>query len=326
MTDVIDTLIDHVRAEGVGKSNEINPFWRKQLERLGPALSAGPEAIRLALGYNAARLPEGCAHNADQSDWEDLIHVAKTCEIGDPKRLNGGANHAGQLRFLMKQGVFEDYLAWADAQGLMSNMDLGRLYWYGLKLRKALAERDAGQLSAYLEVGSGSGRLPMIMAQAGVARHYVLVDLPEMLINAALLVSEELPDVPLRYGETPDADAEPGFWLLRTSEISKVPTGFAGAAVNINSFMEMDEEIRDFYIDEIYRVLHPGGVFYNVNRRQHRMTRRDGSVFDSNPLLYPYRATDQIIEWEVDACQMTCKSGQFHTPQSYAISRMAEVR
>jgi SAM-dependent methyltransferase len=221
--------------------------------------------------------------------------------------------------------MLDDYVAWLDAHRLRSDMNLGRFYWYRRKLQSVLSSLGQGQIGPYLEIGAGSGRFALMMTETGLTDHIVLVDLPEMLLNAALLVSEENPETFIRYSDAPDFSAAPGVWLLETTDIQKVNAGSIGMVVNINSMMEMDEEIRDFYIAEAYRVLRSGGLFYNVNRRQKQMSRRDGSTFDSNPLLYPYRPTDRIIEWEVDNSQMTCKSAWAFSPGSYAISRISQV-
>ncbi|MEI9963524.1 MAG: hypothetical protein WDM92_01190 [Caulobacteraceae bacterium] len=97
-------------------------------------------------------------------------------------------------------------------------------------------------------------------------------------------------------------------------------------ALNFNSFMEMDEAIRDSYIDQIYRTAAPGALFYNVNRRQKAMTRQDGRKFENNPLLYPYRPSDRILEWQTDECQESCRSELFRSPHtSFSISRIAQI-
>ncbi len=56
------------------------------------------------------------------------------------------------------------------------------------------------------------------------------------------------------------------------------------------------------------------------------MTRRDGTVFESNPLLYPYRESDTVLEWELDDFQQSNRSGRFRAPtRSFAISRIARL-
>jgi hypothetical protein len=95
-------------------------------------------------------------------------------------------------------------------------------------------------------------------------------------------------------------------------------------ALNFNSFMEMDEQARDRYISEIYRTLRHGGVFYNVNRRQAALPQPDGSTFDNNPLLYPYRTSDRILFWEEDPFQTATRSWFLFRP-SLAVARAAVV-
>jgi SAM-dependent methyltransferase len=321
---VVLELLEQLRSTGVGASSEVNPFWKAQLRPLEsvlgePGLAA--EAVRRAIGYNVARLPDGVNSNAELRHWPAVADGIRRRTAVD---AGGAADTVAQLIFLHDQGVLAKFLKWADRRRLVVDLNLGRYWWYQRKLFKTLKLHGASLTGAdYLEIGAGSGRMPLMFAEASIARHYIIVDLPEMLLNAALLIAEERPDLPLRLGEAPEPEAEPGFWLLQTSDIRKVREASVGLAVNINSLMEMDREVRDFYLEEVYRTLGPGGVFFNVNRRQARMTQRDGSVFDSNPLLYPYRPGDRILEWEVDACQMACKWSPFRSPASWAISRIS---
>jgi hypothetical protein len=148
-----------------------------------------------------------------------------------------------------------------------------------------------------------------------------------MLLNSHGALSHWLPEAPMHIGEAPDFDA-PGmhFWFLETTDIERVPDRSLDAALNFNSFMEMDEQVRDYYIEQVYRATAAGAVFYNVNRMQREMTRRDGTTYANNPLLYPYRATDQVLHWEPDEMQQSLRAYRFAAPiKSFCISRMAIV-
>ena len=327
MTDAVNALLERFRSGEIGRSKEINPFWRDQLTRLDKALrKGGPnvsmDRIRGALGYNAFRLPPGAKKNADRTDWADLMRAVEARDVEGPGHV---VEHVGALAFLKRSGHFESYLAWVDGHGVMSAMDLARHYWYASKLARY---RDKGAPPVVcLEVGSGSGRFATRLVELGIARQFVLVDLPEMLLNAMLLVGEMFPQAEIRYGETPDF-SQPGliFWMLETSDIRRVPDRSIDIALNFYSFMEMDEAVRDFYIGQIYRAAAPGALFYNVNRRQGKMTRRDGATFDNNPLLYPYPQGDTVLEWEPDDFQQSNRSDRFIAPtKSFAISRIARV-
>ena len=327
MTDVVEDLARRIAASGVGTSEAINPFWRAQLQRLDAVFKDGaevtPQRIQHALGYNQARLPKGVVSNRDLPHWPDLIRAAKT---GDVAGIGKGVEHAASLNFLIRDGSLDEYLALADDLRVMSDIGLIRLFWYARRLAGVLTGAGRSGPQNFLEIGSGSGRFATLMVRQGLVGHYVMVDLPEMLLNA-MLMARTIPGVELRFGEVPDFD-RPGkvFWFLDTNDIAKAPSSSVDVAVNFNSFMEMDAEVRDFYIDQIYRTAGPEALFYNVNRRQIRMTRRDGSSFDSNPLLYPYRSTDRIIEWEPDECQQSCRSWVLRTPTSFTISRIAELQ
>ena len=327
MIDAVNALIQRFQSGEIGQSNEINPFWRDQLARLERTLrKEGPDVsfdlIRGALGYNAFRLPAGVTANAQRRDWPRLMQAVESRDLQGVDHI---AEHVGALSYLKRAGCLDAYLAWVDALGVMSDLDLARHYWYAFKLARF---RGKGASPAVcLEVGSGSGRFATRLVELGIVRQFVLVDLPEMLPNAMLLVGERFPQAEIRYGETPDF-TQPGliFWMLETSDIKRVPDRSIDIALNFYSFMEMDEAIRDFYIGQIYRAAAPGALFYNVNRRQQRMTRRDGTFFENNPLLYPYRKSDTVLEWEPDDFQQSNRSDRFRAPtKSFAISRIARL-
>ena len=327
--DVLTSLMETVRLRGVGASEEINPFWRTQLETFRALLNGQDEIavdeLRAALGYNPKGLPEGVTTNRDLPEWPLLMAAIEKNSVEG--LWKGWAEHAGSLHFLNVQRVLDDYLAWADAHGLHSGMNLARLYWYWTKVRRVLAARGRSHPQVLLEIGAGSGQLAVMLAEAGLVRHYVIVDLPEMLLNVMLLVREKLPQAQVRLNQAPDVSlAGPVFWLLETGNIRKTPDRCVDMALNIQSFMEMDPDVRDFYIEEIYRTAAPGALFYNVNRRQVAMTRRDGTPYESNPLLYPYRASDRVIEWQPDEFQQSYRARVFESPfRSFAISRIAEI-
>jgi hypothetical protein len=303
----------------VGVDPTINPFWQDQLTPLRALLEteSAPtlEALREALGYNDERLAPG-ARNRDRADWPEIAAHLKPLTI-----VRGElGEHVAALYFLKSRHLVKEYLADADRLGLASNMTLARHWWYARRLGEVLS--PAGP-RVFLEIGAGAGQFSRLMMAQGMVSHYVLVDLPEMLINSAINTVEA--GVPLRIGERPDFDlAGPVFWLLEPSDIGLVPGRSIDVALNFNSFMEMDREVRDSYIHEIYRTCRPGGVFYNVNRRQSAMSTTAGEAFDNHPLLYPYRAS-QVIEWEPDVFQQSIRSSAVEAPRSFAISRIEVV-
>jgi len=74
-------------------------------------------------------------------------------------------------------------------------------------------------------------------------------------------------------------------------------------ALNTHSFQEMDQEIRDNYFTEIYRILKNNSIFFNVNWFQKKMTTLDGKTYNNNPLQYPYNRNCRILMWEEDPFQ-----------------------
>jgi len=327
MRDIAASLLERIKTDGVGKSSEINPFWRAEFAKLRQLLGDGAsevtsEQLAQALGYNGRRLLDDVAGNSETPLWAEMLSAIELGEFGeDPAKRE----HAKALAFVGQRCGLADYLNWVDRRRLVSNMNLVRYWWYARRLKWTIKKIKPRRC---LEIGIGAGLFASLLVDEGLVSHYVLVDFPEMLLNAMLVLGEVYPQAQVRYGETPDF-AEPGlvFWMLETSQIALVPGGSVDFALNFYSFMEMDERVRDFYFDEIYRTCRRGSIFYNVNKRQLRMTRRDGRSFENNPLFYPYRSTDHILEWEPDEFQQALRSDVLYTPnKSFAISRISVVR
>jgi SAM-dependent methyltransferase len=326
--DAVSILVERIRSRGVGASEEINPFWRRLVKPLEALVESGatlsPQLLHKTLGYGARRLPKGVASNRDMPGWSALMHAVDSLELD---HLGKAVEHVAILHFLKGQDLLDAYVAQIDRYRLVSNLNLGRLYWYAAKLDRILATTRGRSPGQFLEIGPGSGFFAILMADLGWVRHYVMVDLPEMLLNAVLNVRAYWPQAAIRLGETPDFSSPvQTCWLLETGEVRKVASGTVDVALNFNSFMEMDDAVRDFYIEEIYRTAALGALFYNVNRRQAAMTRKDGGAFDNNPLLYPYHASDRVLEWAPDECQESCRAAQFFSGYpSFTISRVAEI-
>ena len=321
MSKVIDQLAARIFEQGVGTDEAINPFWQRQLENFRSRFAAdgrlSVEAM-YCLGYWEEELPGGQG-NRDLASWE---RVWKACLKVDPEGLSKGeSEHVGALVVLHRHNLIDQYLATLDRLRLVSSMSIARHYFYR---RQLLAVRK--EPSHVLEIGAGSGHFAWLAADAGLVRHYVIVDLPEMLLNSGGTLARRLPTATLHGREAPDLSAGGmHIWLLEPADIGLIPDRSIDIALNFNSFMEMDDEVRDQYLAQVYRTARPGAIFYNVNRLQRKMTRRDGSTFEGNPLLYPYRPTDHVLSWGPDEMQQSIRSRNFHPPGSFAISRLARL-
>jgi putative sugar O-methyltransferase len=323
--DAFERLNKHILDHGVGKAELINPFWDKQLNKLRDLLRINsrpaPYQLAKALGYYDKHLPPG-TKNSDAQGWSEVIHA-----IENPSEYPRGlVEHAGAVSVLKRGGLLDEYLRTIDELGLASSMPLARHFFYFnrlISLSKTLGRRR----QIYLELGAGGGQFATLLATFGFSNHYVIVDLPEMLLNSMTNISQRFESASIRFGEKPDfSKDELCFWFLSTDEIELVPDASVTTSCNFNSLMEMDIDVRNFYIKNVYRCSAPGAIFYNVNRRQRAMTKRDGSTYDNNPLLYPYQASDRVIEWEPDQMQQDYRSERFQSPHlSFCISRIAII-
>lgn len=309
-------------------------FWEKRLTKFQEpqdlaTLSAADLETLVGPGFEALP-PDVAALGTDPSFQQaSRLEMELATQVKALSAKGLGADkptyeHARALHFLRLRGVRREYEATLSEWGLRSTALVARYYWYALVI-KDLATRYLGVAPLnVLEVGAGPTRLGYMLYRFGLVRSYCVVELPERLLVGAYVLSKWLPDVELKLNEPPTLTSSgPVFNFLTPRLLPSVYPAVFDLALNFNSFMEMDEAVRDEYIAEIYRTGRAGAVFYNVNRRQ-QLPQRDGGTFDSNPLTYPYQSDDEICFWEEDAFQHSTRN-QFHKLPSLTIARAAVI-
>ena len=338
----IDELLESTDLSDLATDPTISEFWKGQIAKARTRAEAGhrDRPLRLAnviacLGYGFRRLPPG----GDVRDDPELVGVLDTWQSHTRPLLKKAGprgcglpaeqwEHLCAVAYLSLQGTLEAYLDFIRPLGIRSDMSTARHYYYATVIRHLWeAHLSPGPLHV-LEVGAGAANLAVFLTSLGIVRSYVIVDLPEMLLNAALQLREFCREAEIRFDEVPgpaDSGGPIRIYLVKTLDASRIPEDRFTLALNFNSFMEMDRRSRDFYIEQIYRTAVDGAVFYNVNRRQAALPQPDGSTFDNNPLLYPYRPTDEVLFWEDDPFQ-TASRGWFGFRTSLAIARACRVR
>ena len=317
-----DTALDARLREYLARMPELRDasrpslFWERELERLraaAPSPAAADltaqdlESIVRSLGYGFEDL-EGDAGSARDDErfataTADAARIGRLAKGFGPVAMDITGNaweHAASLRFLDRHGVVDEYVALLDALGVRSSMSAARHFWYQRQVRELVAAHAPQGRLDFLEIGAGAGNLAVMLHEAGLVRSYTIVDLPELLAHSAYTLSKYVAGAGLRFGEAPGTA---GFSLLTPEEAALVEPGSVDVALNFNSFMEMDLDTRDGYLELVYRAARPGALFVNVNRRQRGLPGRDGAKVDNNPLLYPYRASDRVLLWEEDEFQ-----------------------
>lgn len=323
MSEVFQKQLERVLERGIGSDPTLNPFWGSMVGKLHKAQRkyGTLSAVTLAQNINARaeRLAPGLTNATDPEVARVLALLDQPDQV-EPKQ----ADHVAGLWFVRARKLLKLYLSDMDALELRSGQQNVRTWWYRHRLRQHVRK---GSAKPFLEIGSGSGHFAVMAIAAGMASHYVFVDLPEVLLHAIATVTDLLPDRPSFVGQAPDFSGPPALWFLNPDEIDLVPDRSVAALMNFNSFSEMDEGVRDRYFEHLYRTAAPGALFYNVNRRHRAMTRLDGSPFENHPMRYPYRTDDEVIEWEPDEYQQATRSRMFSTPQSsFCISRICRIR
>jgi hypothetical protein len=203
-------------------------------------------------------------------------------------------------------------------------MSSARHWWYARQIVELARATQGARPLDVIEIGAGAGNLAIFLTRMGIVRSYTIVDLPQMLVHSAYTVQRHVPDADLSFNTAPQGQGSYTFVAdFRAAEV--LGGGAFDIALNMNSFMEMDRQARDDYIELIYRTARPGALFYNVNRRQPALPLHDGGTWDNNPLLYPYRSDDEILIWEDDPFQTATRSGWGARPM-LTVTRAAVIR
>jgi SAM-dependent methyltransferase len=313
-------------------------FWERQLAGLqtahAPVEQLTPDeldALVVAGSYGFQDLSATVQRPQDDPTYKRVSKrigaarkAAKRATAGGFGWEKGDWEHLRALDFLRRRGLEEEYLAFITPLRLRSDMSTAR-HWYYARQIVELVER--GRLLPpldVLEIGAGAGNLACFLTAMGAVRSYTIVDLPPMLVHSAYTLQRRMPDLDMVFAEHGGHRGAYSFVPdFRASEL--IAEDSFDLALNLNSFMEMDREARDSYIELIYRSTRPGGLFYNVNRRQPNLPLRDGGTWDNNPLLYPYRQDDQVIVWEEDPFQTATRTKWGELP-TLTVTRAALVR
>jgi putative sugar O-methyltransferase len=342
MDQQTDSLPDALReyvadVASLAEASNVNLFWERQLAAVAPLPEeVNREALkdRVESFYGFERLPEGVTGPDNDPDYLRILELrdALVRDVRHPDRSAIGAGqlefeHLRSLDFLRRRGLLEDYLAFIAPLGIRSSMPTARHYYYAHTLDQLIGEHLTDESLDILEIGAGAGNLACFLQRLGRARSYCIVDLPEMLIHSGFTVSEHVPAAELtfnRFRSERAAEARTPFTFIADSRADLVPEASFDLCLDFNSLSEMDQRPRDDYLELIYQAARPGALFFNVNRRVRAVPQRDGSTFDNNPLLFPYRTTDRVLEWEEDDFQQETRSAFGYTP-SLAVRRAALI-
>ncbi len=327
--------IGHERA-----SYEPSLFWQRELrvleasgwyDRLGAAGAADLEALvgLERLGYGFSDLPAGVATPADDPELADArsripeLQKRRKAITAQGMEVDREAwEHTVALQFLDSRGLLEEYLTLIESLRVRSSMSVARFFFYAREVAELAAEHLGAGPFNVLEIGAGAGNLAVLLHRMGLVRRWCDVDLPEMLVQAAFTVQKYVPDAGLSFNEPPAPGGPTAgrFHFVAPQHVGELPSASFDLVLNTNSFMEMDEDQRHGYLREVSRLARPGALFYNVNRLQ-LLPQRDGSVVESNPLLYPYDPRDRVVAWHLDPFQMSTRKGG--GVEKFAITRAA---
>ncbi|WP_249262295.1 putative sugar O-methyltransferase [Leptospira alexanderi] len=206
--------------------------------------------------------------------------------------------HPLGIQYLTKNTNVEKYYEFCKAKGL-SIFGAGIKAFYISTILDKLNYSILNKLNI-VEIGAGLGNLASILQYRFRVHTYLIVDLPEMLLNSSLVLKYLFPNIPIHFifpnckEKISFADGG-GVYLCVPEALSSIPKDFFDCAINIDSFQEMTESQIKLYIDLIQKICKKKAHFININRRK----KLEVEGFDNNPLLYPYH-NNRVLKWEED--------------------------
>jgi hypothetical protein len=200
---------------------------------------------------------------------------------------------------LRQRGLWDGYTRFCKQYRLASDNIQGMKSFYFADLILNEAPVGAGQEFSVLEIGAGLGNAAAMLLASGRVTRYVVVDLPEMLLNSSLVLRALFPTLPIRFVYDGDSAAfdERGVTMCVPDVAHAIPPGICDIAMNTDSFQEMTGPQVAEYLALVQRVVRSGGVFVNINRRKYH----NDEAFDNNPLMYPYDRRNTARRWELDS-------------------------
>jgi hypothetical protein len=317
----------------------MSEFWRRQLSTFAELYERSPtldaesvERLVDSSGYGFEALPAEVAEPAQDPFYLDSVEALGVARAAakDRKRALAGTDkeiweHARALGFLEHEGLSDDYLRFLSPLRIRSTMSTARHWYYATLVDRLIEEHRGPGPVDILEIGGGAGNLAYFLTVLGRVRSFTIVDLPELILHSGFTLGSRLPQAKLVFPPSRWEGPRTGQYRFATpEEAHALPDEAFDVALNFNSFMEMDRQVRDGYFDLIYRVSRPDALFVNVNRRQRALPLDGGGAWDNNPLLYPYR-DDETVVWEEERFQ-TMSRADFNFQPSLAVLRVGIVR
>jgi ubiquinone/menaquinone biosynthesis C-methylase UbiE len=206
------------------------------------------------------------------------------------------AFHPAGLRWLKSVGFYEAYEAFCREYRMSLYCANGiKAFYLASKMKPYISGG-----SRFIEVGAGLGNLATILIHQNQPTQYVIVDLPEMLLNSAMTLHTLFPERECYFvypGSTSTYSAtQPGIYFCAPECLPQIDNEMFDLGVNVDSFQEMTNKQVELYLSLFQRVIRKGGFIANINRRKYL----DAEKFDNNPLMYPYDPRNNILAWEVD--------------------------
>jgi putative sugar O-methyltransferase len=124
----------------------------------------------------------------------------------------------------------------------------------------------------FLEIGGGYGGLTTKIKNCFPNSRCILVDLPEVNAVSTYYLKQEFAEGRFLFHEHMQNEGAKvlnsnfDFAILPGEFVNQIPDGFVDVAINTRSFMEMNNEIIDFYIKNVERVSHRDSLFFCFNR------------------------------------------------------------
>ncbi len=207
------------------------------------------------------------------------------------------AYHPLGIRYLTKNTNVDEYFKFCEAKKLS-------IHGPGIKAFyiSTLVENFTKHLIEHrvVEIGAGLGNLASLLVYKFPISTYLIIDLPEMLLNSSVILKSLYPDIPIYFiypgSENKIVIGEKAFFLCVPESVGDIPKNSFDLGINIDSFQEMTKTQVEFYIDCLQLVLKDKANFININRRK----TLEAEKFDNNPLLYPYFPQNRVLKWETD--------------------------
>ena len=255
-------------------------------------------------------------HNCFNFDYFEAFNlVMRNDSIIDPDNSLYRVNHEELAKHSKTWNTVEDILkfhtTWSDY--MLSQHTVIAYYLTNL----LISHLHESSNKSILEIGAGSGLLASVLKKIYSPNYYIIVDLPQSIINSYVYLKEHFKEsefiLPHQINSkvfTYPTNKDSSFIFLVPSQQNVIPKDFCDLSINSHSFQEMNTESIARYFELVNKCTKSMGHFLCVNRLEKipiRNEKRESNIPPNRFYDYPWDKKNHDLINEISRPHRLCQ-------------------